>query len=65
MARAFVVLQKARQQTDYALDTATYQKSDVLGYIDFAEQAIRRFEQADVDARRGFVAYVLLRQRSP
>ena len=32
-AKAFVALQKARQEADYALDTPTYQKSDVLGYI--------------------------------
>ena len=32
-AEVFVALQKARQQADYALDTETYRKSDVLGYV--------------------------------
>ena len=47
-AEAFVALQKARQEADYALDTDTYQDSDVPGYIAFADRAINRFEQADV-----------------
>ena len=59
-AEAFVALQKARQEADYALNTDTYQDSDVLGYIASAERA--RFEQAV--ARRGFVAHVLFRQRA-
>ena len=63
-AEAFVALQKARQEADYALDTPAYQKSDVLGYIVSAELAIRQFEQAAMDARRGFVAHVLFRPRS-
>ena len=62
-AEAFVVLQKARQEADYALDTDTYQDSDVLGYIASAERAISRFEHADIAARRGFVAHALFRQR--
>ena len=62
-AEAFVALQKARQEADYALDTPAYQKSDVLGYIVSAELAIRQFEQAAMDARRGFVAHVLFRPR--
>ena len=61
-AEAFVVLQKARQQADYALDMDAYQESDVLGYIAAAERAISRFKQADVAARRGFAAHVLFRQ---
>ena len=64
-AEAFVELQKARQEADYALDTDAYEKSDVLGYIDSAERAIGRFEGADADAKRGFAAHVLFRQRSP
>ena len=64
-AKAFVELQMARQEADYALDTAAYRKSDVPGYIVSAEIAIRQFEQAAKDARRGFVAHVLFRQRSP
>ena len=63
-AEAFVALQKARQEADYALDTDTYQASDVLGYIAFADRAINRFEQADVAAKRAFVAHVLFRQRT-
>ena len=63
-ARAFVVLQKARQEADYAPDTATYRKSDVLYHIDSAERAINRFEQADVNAKRGFAAHVLFPHRA-
>ena len=62
-AEAFVTLQKARQQADYALDTDDYQQSDVLGYIASAELAIDRFKQADIEARRGFAALALFRQR--
>ena len=62
-AEAFIVLQKARQQADYALDTDAYQKSDVLWHIVSAERAISRFGQADVAARRSFAAHVLFRQR--
>ena len=62
-AKAFVVLQKARQQADYALDADAYRKSDVLGHIASAELAIGRFERADVAARRVFAAHVLFRQR--
>ena len=64
-AKAFAVLQIERQQADYALDAPAYDKSDVLGHIASAEQAISRFQQADVEARRGFAAHVLFRQRSP
>ena len=63
-AEAFVVLQRARQEADYALDTPAYQESDVLGYVVSAEIVIRQLEQAAVDARRGFIAHVLFRQRS-
>ena len=64
-AEAFVVLQIERQKADYALDTPTYQKSDVRDHIASAEQVIGRFEQADMAARRAFAAHVLFRQRSP
>ena len=64
-ADAFVVLQIERQQADYALDTAAYRTSDVLGYVVFAERAISPFEQAAAEARRAFAAHVLFRQRSP
>ena len=53
-AKAFVVLQKARQQAYYALDADAYQKSDVLGHVAAAELAINRFEQADVAAKDSF-----------
>ena len=64
-AKAFVELQMARQEADYALDTAAYRKSDVLDYIVSAEQAIGRFGHADMAARRAFAAHALFRQRSP
>ena len=64
-AKMFVVLQIERQQADYALDATAYEKSDVPGYVDSAERAISRFEQADMAARRAFAAHVLFRQRSP
>ena len=64
-AKAFVELQIERQQADYALDAANYQKSDVLDYIVSAERAIGWFEQADDVDRRSFAAQVLFRQRSP
>ena len=63
-AEAFVALQKARQDADYALDMPAYEQSDVLGYVASAEIAIRQFERAPVEARRSFVAQVLFRQRS-
>ena len=62
-AGEFVVLQKARQQADYALDTDAYQKSGVLGYIVSAEIAIAGLEGADIGAKRRFAAHALFRQR--
>ena len=62
-AEAFVALQKARQEADYALNTPAYQRSDVRDQIASAELAIRQFGQAAVDARRSLVAHVLFRQR--
>ena len=62
-AKTFVILQKARQQADYALD-GRYDKLTVLGAIDMAERAIVRFEQADAQHRRTFVAHVLFKRRS-
>ena len=59
----FVILQKARQQADYALD-GRYDKLTVLGAIDRAERSIVRFEQADAQHRRAFVAHVLFKRRS-
>ena len=63
-AHVFVVLQVAREKADYALDTGAYRKSDALEYIDSAERAIRQHMQVDVEARRGFAAHVLFRQRA-
>ncbi len=62
-AEVFVALQEARQDADYAQDTPAYEQSDVLGSITSAELAIGQFERAAVDARRGFIAHVLFRQR--
>ena len=62
-AKTFVILQKARQQADYALD-GRYSKLDVLAAIDRAERSIARFEQADAPHRRAFVAHVLFKRRS-
>ena len=61
-AKTFLILQKARQQADYALD-GQYGKLDVLAAIDRAERSIARFEQTDVQHRRAFVAHVLFKRR--
>ena len=61
-ADTFVVLQKVRQQADYALDVR-FGKPDVLAAIDSAEAVIARFEQADAQHRRAFVAHVLFKRR--
>ena len=61
-AKTFVILQKAQQQADYALD-GQYSQLDVLAAIDRAERAIVRFDQADVQHRRAFVAHVLFKRR--
>ena len=62
-AKAFVLLQKARQQADYALD-GRYDKLAVLGAIDLAERAIAGLEQTDAEHRRAFIAHVLFKRRS-
>ena len=62
-AKAFVLLQKARQHADYALD-GRYSKLDVLGAIDMAERTIAGFAQTDAEHRRAFVAHVLFKRRS-
>ena len=62
-ADMFAVLQKARQQADYALD-GRYEKGDVRATIDIAEDTIAVFEQADARSRRAFVAHVLFKRRS-
>ena len=55
-AKTFVVSQTERQQADYAPDAEAYKASDVLGRIASAEQVIARFERADADSRRKFIA---------
>lgn len=62
-ADTFVMLQKARQRADYALDKGVYRKSDVLGDIASAATAISQFEQADTRHRREFATQMLFRQR--
>ena len=65
-AEIFVVLQKMRQRADYALDDNPedpYYETEVLALINTAEFSIRQFEQADVQHRRNFVAYVLFKAR--
>ena len=61
-AEAFVMLQDRRREADYALDVR-YDKSDVLVAIDRAENVIARFEQVEIQHRRGFAAHVLFRRR--
>ena len=63
-AKAFVELQDARHEADYALD-GQYLKPDVLAIITRAEEAIDRFEQADVRHRRSFAVHVLFKRRQP
>ena len=64
-AEAFVIMQVERQKADYALDAHIYERSNVQDQVASAGLAIRQFGQAAVDARRGFAAHVLFRQRSP
>ena len=62
--KAFIELQKARQKADYAFEGA-YSRREVLVVIDTAEDAIDRFEQADVRHRRSFAVHVLFKRRQP
>ena len=64
-AKTFVELQKLRQRVDYALDDnpELYCESDVIVLIDSVALAIEQLEQADVQHRRNFVAYVLFKAR--
>lgn len=65
-AEMFVLLQEIRQRADYALDDNPedpYYETRVLWFIASAEFAIKQFEQADVQHRRNFVAYVLFKAR--
>lgn len=61
-AAAFVILQRERQQADYALEVR-YNESFVLEEIDRAEEAISHYERAGVQDRRRFVALMLFRLR--
>lgn len=61
-ASAFVILQRERQQADYALEVR-YNETFVLEEIDRAEKAINHYERAGVQDRRRFVALALFRQR--
>ena len=64
-AEVFVELQEMRQRADYALDDnpKAYYETRVLWFITSAAIAINQLEQADVQHRRDFVAYVLFKQR--
>lgn len=64
-AEKFVDLQQKRQRADYAMDSGPYSKSDVLADIAAVEFAIRQFQRADVETRRGLATNVLFRQRRP
>ena len=63
-AETFVALQDMRHRADYALD-ALFDKLGTLNAIDEAENSIREFEQVHNQDRRGFVAHVLFKRRSP
>ena len=51
-------------QADYSFE-ARYAKEDTLAAIDRAEDAINKLNGANVHHRRGFVAHLLFKQRSP
>ena len=61
-SKAFVELQGARHDADYALESEC-RKQDVLAIINTAEGAINEFEQAEAQYRRGFVIHVLFKRR--
>lgn len=63
-AETFVALQDMRHRADYALD-ALFDKLGTLDVINDAENSIREFEQVHDQDRRGFVAHVLFKRRSP
>ena len=62
--KAFIELQKARQKADYAF-AGTYSQREVLLVIDTVEDAIDRFEQANVRHRRSFAVHVLFKRYQP
>ena len=62
-ARTFVDMQQDRHRADYDPDVS-FTKADVIQLIDFAEDAIRSFQQAPARDRRAFAVYVLLPTRN-
>ena len=58
-AKLFVSMQMKRHSADYDPDAA-FLKSDVIQYIDEAEDAIKQFNSAPRADRRAFAIYVLL-----
>ncbi len=62
-AQVFVDMQQLRHIADYDPD-ADYSKADAMQLIGFAEEGIRRFQQAPARDRRAFAVYVLLPTRS-
>ena len=63
-AESFVALQDMRHKADYALDEL-FDKVETLAAIERAENSISCFEQVNDQDRRGFVAHVLFKRRSP
>jgi len=63
-AKKFVALQDARHRADYSYE-ADYNRQDTLAAIDIAEGAIGQLEGTSIDHRRGFVAHLLFKRRSP
>ena len=61
-AGTLIILQKARERADYALE-GDYYKLDVLADIDEAETAIAKLDRVNAQHRRGFVAHVLFKWR--
>lgn len=62
-AQIFVGMQQHRHRADYDPDVSLV-KADVVQLIDYAEDAIRRFQQAPARDRRAFAVYVLLPARN-
>ena len=60
----FIDLQKARQHADYAHE-GEYSRPEVLATINAAEDAISKFEEADVQHRCSFIVHVLFKRRQP
>ena len=58
----FIDLQKMRRQADYAHE-GEYSKPEVLAIIKATEDAISKFEQADVQHRCSFIVHVLFKRR--